>query len=186
MIVTPIAALLAAEDVHVSNLLALTNTTTRHFDQYAWGEAGQFRRGLHNIVPGIEGPRTAHLGHTISLNIGKPLDNSLDYFHYHKAFEAYAEQGALSGFAHVGLGEFYEWRGLALEVPFGTVDFVEVMQFSALHTEIWYNFLCNATFISSLHDLGRGLLGHSGFFDLVESITFDSKRKTVELRIEGK
>lgn len=138
---SPIAALLAAEDVHVSNLLAMTNTTTRHFDQYAWGEAGQFRRGLHNIVPGIEGPRTAHLGHTISLNIGKPLDKSLDYFHYHKAFEAYAEQGALSGFAHVGLGEFYEWRGLALEVPFGTVDFVEVMQFSALHTEIWYNFL---------------------------------------------
>ncbi len=137
-----VAAFMSAEDVHVSNLLASSNPARRHFDQYAWGRRGRYRVGeTHSMVPGIEGPRTAHAGHVISINIARPLDDQLDYFDYGAAFEGYGAQGALSGFAHVGLNEFGEWRGLALEMPFGTVDFVEVMQFNALHTEIWYDFL---------------------------------------------
>lgn len=136
-----ISAFFAAEDIHVANLLSMTNTVAMHYHQYAWGRTGQYHRGLHNIVPGIESPRTAQMGHTISINITEPITDNTKYFYYHKAFEEYDRQGGLSGFAHLGLNEFYEWRGLALEVPFGTVDFVEIMQFNTLHTELWYDFL---------------------------------------------
>jgi hypothetical protein len=97
--------------------------------------------GHHVIVPGIEGPRTAQRGHTISLNIQEPLYDSKIYFLYHQFFEEYDRQGGLSGFAHVGSEEFNASWGLALDVPFGVVDFLEILQSGELHTEIWYEFL---------------------------------------------
>src|SRR6185437_8624394 len=36
---------------------------------------------------------------------------------------------------------FHVRRGLALDVPFGLVDFLEVLQAGQLATDIWYNFL---------------------------------------------
>ncbi|MEM9257629.1 MAG: CehA/McbA family metallohydrolase [Pseudomonadota bacterium] len=132
---------LKAEDVHVSNLLLATNTGERHFNQYAFGEEGIHQVATHAIVPGIEGPRTAQRGHIIALNIAEPIIDLKNYFHYHKFMQGYADQGGLSGYAHVGSEEFNASWGLALDVPFGLVDFVEVMQNSQLRTEIWYQFL---------------------------------------------
>ncbi|MEE9231080.1 MAG: CehA/McbA family metallohydrolase [Acidobacteriota bacterium] len=136
-----ISSFLRAEDIHVSNILEMNNPGAAHFRQYAWGTKGQFRLGHHVMVPGIEGPRTAQRGHTISLNIQRPLYDRDQYFNYHKFFEEYARQGGLSGYAHVGSGEFRASWGLALDVPFGLVDFVEILQDGILRTELWYEFL---------------------------------------------
>ncbi|HJO04117.1 MAG TPA: CehA/McbA family metallohydrolase [Acidobacteriota bacterium] len=136
-----ISAYLRAEDVHVANTLQMHNPGATHFPQYAWGIDGQHRVGDHLVVPGIEGPRTAQRGHTISLNILEPVHRRDRYFLYHEAFQEYARQGGLSGYAHVGQEEFNGSSGLALDVPFGLVDFVEVLQGGSLYTELWYEFL---------------------------------------------
>ena len=136
-----ISAFLQAEDVHISNILEMTNPGAAHFQQYAWGPAGQERTGDHVMVPGIEGPRTAPVGHTISLNISKPLYDREQYFLYHTFFEEYARQGGLSGYAHIGLDDYNSPGGLALDVPFGLVDFLEILQGGRIHTELWYEFL---------------------------------------------
>ncbi len=47
----------------------------------------------------------------------------------------------------------------------------------------WYHFDCYAGFLRGLDQIGMGLLGRHGFFDLLESITLDNKR-TVELRLD--
>ncbi len=136
-----ISAYLRAEDVHVSNTLEMNNPAAVHFAQYAWGIDGQHLVGDHVVVPGIEGPRTAQRGHTISLNILEPLHRPEQYFLYHEVFEDYAQQGGVSGYAHVGQEEFNGSWGLALDVPFGLVDFVEILQGGSLYTELWYEFL---------------------------------------------
>lgn len=46
-----------------------------------------------------------------------------------------------------------------------------------------YEFSCYAGFEERINQLGMGLLGHHGFFSLCESVTLDSKRKMVELKI---
>ena len=136
-----ISAYLRAEDVHLSNTLEMNNPSAVHFPQYAWGIDGHHRVGEHVVVPGIEGPRTAQRGHTISLNIAEPLHRPEQYFLYHEVFEDYARQGGVSGYAHIGQEEFNGSWGLALDVPFGLIDFVEVLQGGSLYTELWYEFL---------------------------------------------
>ncbi len=136
-----ISTFLQAEDVHIANMLEMTNPGAAHFQQYDWGAAGQHRAGDHVMVPGIEGPRTAPVGHTISLNISKPLYDREQYFLYHTFFEEYARQGGLSGYAHIGLDDYNAPGGLALDVPFGLVDFLEVLQGGRIRTELWYEFL---------------------------------------------
>ena len=136
-----ISRLLQAEDVHVSSLLEVSNVATSHFRQPAWGSDGQHREGEYTTVPGVEGPRTALRGHTISVPVSAPMVDQDSYFLYHHFLEHYAQQGALTGYAHVGSEEFNASWGLALDVPFGLIDFVEVMQNSQLRTEFWYEFL---------------------------------------------
>ena len=131
-----------AEDIHVANLLQMANVATWHFPQYAFGSEGQFNAGKHTLVPGQESPRTAHLGHTIGLN-GQafywPEDN---YYLYHKTAERIHADGGLFGYAHVALADVFNLdRGLALDVPLGNVDFVEVLQRGLLNTRHLYNFL---------------------------------------------
>jgi len=48
--------------------------------------------------------------------------------------------GGLFGYAHVNLDAFHASWGLALDVPMGLVNFVEVLQFHQLGTEILYDF----------------------------------------------
>ena len=55
-------------------------------------------------------------------------------------FEASHAQGGVSGYAHHGQ-LFNGRRGLALDVPFGLVDFIEVLQGGRLDTAAWYPFL---------------------------------------------
>ncbi len=136
-----ISAIMQAEDVHVTNLLQMGNPYDTHFTQYAFGVDGRFRVGNHALVPGVEDPRTAVRGHTISMNIREVYRPADRYLRYDQVFAEYRRQGGMSGFAHVAGRLFNVERGLAIDVPLGVVDFVEVLQDGALETELWYDFL---------------------------------------------
>ena len=136
-----ISQLMQGEDVHVTNMLQMGNTARTHFHQYAFGDAGRYLHGEHALVSGVEDPRTAIRGHSISLNISEVVRPSDLYLRYEQIFDAYRKQGGLSGYAHVAGELFNVDRGLALDVPLGAVDFVELMQDGILATELWYDFL---------------------------------------------
>jgi hypothetical protein len=134
--------MVAAEDVHLGNLLQMGNITGTYFEQPAWGPAGRFEHDGYTIASGQEDPRTGQLGHTIEHNLQKPIHLSQDsYFLYSHAFDETHRQGGLTGYAHLNGPWFNVHRGLALDVPFGAVDFVEVLQAGKLVTEDWYDFL---------------------------------------------
>ena len=134
-------AQVAAEDVHVGNLLQMGNIAGTRFGQPAWGTAGRFERDGHALVSGQEDPRTVHRGHTIHHNLQQPLHVGPEgYFLYHQVFEESHRQGGLSGYAHQA-ELFNGRRGIALDVPFGIVDFVEILQQGRLPTDLWYGFL---------------------------------------------
>ena len=138
----PVWTQVAAEDVHVGNLLQMGNIARTYFEQPAWGKAGRFERNGYLVASGQEDPRTGHLGHTIHHNLQKPIHLSQDtYFLYSRAFDESHRQGGISGYAHLNADWFNVRRGLALDVPFGAVDFLEIFQAGKLSTEAWYDFL---------------------------------------------
>ncbi len=131
----------AAEDVRLMNLTQMGNLSRTHFRQPAWGGEGQFERDGYVIVSSQEDPRTVQHGHTLHYNLVAPVHLPTDdYFAYHEAFEQVSRQGGISGYAHHGQ-LFNGRRGLALDVPFGIVDFIEVLQNGRLAFEPWYDFL---------------------------------------------
>jgi hypothetical protein len=138
---TSINTVMMAEDLNVANLLQMGNPYDTHFEQYAFGRDGRFRQGNHALVPGVEDPRTAVRGHTISMNIAEVFRPADRYLQYDRIFAEYRRQGGLSGFAHVAGRLFNVERGLAIDVPLGAVDFVELLQDGVLETELWYDFL---------------------------------------------
>ena len=131
----------AAEDVHVGNLLEMGNIVTTHFRQPAWGKAGRFLQDGHLIASGQEDPRSTERGHTIHHNLQQPIHlPAEDFFSYHKVFDASHRQGGVSGYAH--MAEIFNGRrGLSLDAPFGLVDFVEVLQGGRLGVDNWYPYL---------------------------------------------
>jgi hypothetical protein len=132
----------AAEDVHVGNLLQMGNISGTNFEQPAWGPAGHFSQDdKHTLVSGQEDPRTGQLGHTIHENLKSPLHQNVGrYFIYNEIFEESHRQGGVSGYAHLG-DWFHAQRGLALDVPFGLVDFIEVCEAGVVATDTWYGLL---------------------------------------------
>jgi len=140
--------MVAAEDVHVGNLLEMGNISGTHFKQpKEWGKASRFERDGHFIVSGQEDPRTWFLGHTIHHNLQTPIHSKPDeYFLYDKVFEESHRQGGVSGFAHMGWGQrgadpAQMDRGMALLAPFGMIDFIEVLQGGRLGSDGWYRLL---------------------------------------------
>ena len=141
----------AAEDVHVGNLLEMGNIQNVYFKQpAAWGREGRFLHDGHAIVSGQEAPRTRQFGHTIHFNIRRPVHLPTDeYFLYDKVFEDIAAQGGISGFAHMGWNSAGEAgsdvgqmnRGMVILAPMGLVDFIEVLQGGRLTSDGWYRLL---------------------------------------------
>ncbi len=131
-----------AEDLNVANLLEMGNIATTHFPQRGWGpREGRLVDLVYALVSGQEDPRTGHRGHTIHLNLTAPVRFPDEYLLFHKVFEAVAEQGGLSGYAHAvgdGLGTV---QGLALEGAFDLIDFVEVAQGGQVVTRNWFDLL---------------------------------------------
>jgi len=132
---------LAAEDLHIANLLEMGNIMGTYFKQPAWGRRGRFERDGIALVSGQEDPRTVARGHTIHWNVDTHAHFEAEgFFQYHLVFERTRRGGASTGYAH--LGELFNGRrGLAIDVPFGLVDFIEVLQGGRINTEIWYSFL---------------------------------------------
>ena len=133
-----------AEDLHVANSLRMGNRSAVHFPHRAWGRDGWYGKGSYTVVPGQEDPRTNVRGHTIHLNIPEPARDPSRYLLYHEWFERVSKLGGISGYAHMNLrlgGSLFGNTGLALEVPYGLVDFVEVLQGGDLGTKVWFDFL---------------------------------------------
>jgi len=131
---------IAAEDLHLANLLEMGNIMGTYFKQPAWGQNGRYEHDGVALVSGQEDPRTVMRGHTIHWDIKQPTHAQEVFFQYQYAFERSRAQGGLTGYAH--LGELFNGRrGLAVDVPFGLVDFIEVLQGGRINTDIWYSFL---------------------------------------------
>jgi hypothetical protein len=67
------------------------------------------------------------------------------YYLYDWVFDQVHAQGGLSGYAHVLSDSFHVHRDMSMNVPRNKVDFVELMQFFNLGTDLYYEFL-NAGF----------------------------------------
>lgn len=132
-----------AEDLHIANSLQMGNMGAIHYLQRSWGREGWYGQNAYTVVPGQEDPRTEIRGHTIHLNIPQPVRDPSRYLLYHEIFERVSELGGISGYAHIGGvgGALGGDVGLALDVPFGLVDFVEILQAGGLGTNLWFDFL---------------------------------------------
>ena len=135
---------IAAEDIHVGNLLQMGDFWTYVFGQYAFGEQGRYREGDYLLSPGQEEPRTPEIGHTISLGAEQFVRFQRDYYSYDRVFDRVHELGGVSGFAHQGMS-FHGYRGMTMNVLRGKIDFLELLQFCVangpIHTEHYYRFL---------------------------------------------
>lgn len=136
-----VSAYVQAEDVHLTNLLQMANLTNYHFKQYRFGKAGHYIEDDYALLAGQESPRTTHRGHTIGLNGKQFYYPTHEYHLYDKTAKAVKADGGMFGYAHVGLDGFNVAWGLALDAPFGYVDFLEVLQFGVLGTNYLYDLL---------------------------------------------
>jgi hypothetical protein len=117
----------AAEDLHIGNILRMGDARRTYFEQYAFGKQGRYQEQDYALVPGQEDPRTFEIGHTISLNIPAATHDSANYYLYDRVFDASRRNNGMSGYAHQG-ESFNGYRGLSLDVPRGKVDFIELLQ----------------------------------------------------------
>lgn len=153
-----------AEDLHVANSLRMGNMGAIHYPQKSWRRDGWYGQDDYTVVPGQEDPRTAVRGHTIHLDIPQPVRDASRYLLYHELFERVSELGGISGYAHIGGvgGALGGNVGLALEVPFGLVDFVEILQGGGLGTDLWFDFLNLGYRISPAAGSDYPYVGHVG------------------------
>lgn len=128
-----------AEDLHVTNTLRMGNIAATYFPQAFWGQSGQYGKDGYFLVAGQEDPRTAVRGHTVHLNLTSAVRNPDRYLSYHEIFDAVHRQSGISGYAH--LDRLGARVGMALDVPFGNVKFIEVLQRGELTTDVWFEFL---------------------------------------------
>jgi hypothetical protein len=131
-----------AEDVHLANIVKMGDLYRTYFEQRGFGPAHRVADGTHVLVPGQECPRTHdQIGHTLAMNITAMVRDPERYFLYDTVFDAVHAQGGLTGYAHVNSGMFQVHRDMSLNVPRAKVDFVEILQFNNLGTDLYYEFL---------------------------------------------
>ena len=128
-----------AEDLHISNTLRMGNIAAIHWPQSFWGKSGRYGKDGYFLVAGQEDPRTAVRGHTVHLDLASAVRKPDRYLSYHEIFAGVREQGGVSGYAH--LDRLGARVGMALDVPFGNVKFIEVLQRGELTTDVWFDFL---------------------------------------------
>ena len=130
-----------AEDTHVLNILEMGDHERTYFQQRAFGQSGRIQRGDTLLVPGQEDPRISNLGHTIALNIPQAVRDTSKYYLHDWFYDRVHALGGLYGYAHVNRKMFNIHRDLSLNIPKGKVDFVELLQFHNMGTELYYEFL---------------------------------------------
>ncbi len=135
---------IAAEDIHVGNLLQMGDFWATYFIQYGFGPKGRYHELGRWISPGQEDPRTPEVGHTISLGADQFVRAAGDYYSYDRLFDRVRERGGVTGFAHQGMS-FHGYRGMVLNTLRGKTDFLELAQFCVpegpLALEHYYMFL---------------------------------------------
>ncbi|MBE7501286.1 MAG: CehA/McbA family metallohydrolase [Verrucomicrobiales bacterium] len=137
-----VMAWVQAEDVHLANIVKMGDIYRTYFEQRGFGPAYRVVDGDHVLVPGQECPRTHdQIGHTLAMNITAMVRDPERYFLYDTVFDAVRAQGGLTGYAHVNSGMFHVHRDMSLNVPRNKVDFVEILQFNQLGTDLYYDFL---------------------------------------------
>lgn len=131
-----------AEDIHLANVVKMGDIYRTFFEQRGFGPAYRVVDGEFVLVPGQECPRThEQIGHTLAMNITSMVRNPDRYFLYDEVFDAVHAQGGLSGYAHGNNGMFSVHRDMSLNVPRQKVDFIEILQFNELGTDLYYDFL---------------------------------------------
>ena len=133
-----------AEGLNVANILQMGNVANTHFRPYSWKVVADESDPTYVIVPGQEDPRTGYRGHAIGLYLREAVRESENYLLYDLVFRRIRAQGGMTGYAHVGWPNptiLAGRRGLALDVPKGLVDFVEVLQGGTANLQTWFNFL---------------------------------------------
>jgi|GEM_PF-1275988 hypothetical protein len=130
-----------AEDTHLVNILEMGDHERTFFQQRGFGKKNRIQNGDTVLVPGQEDPRIAHLGHTIALNISSQVRDTSKYYLHDWVYDSVKAVGGLYGYAHVNRGLFEIERNLSLNIPKQKVDFVELLQFHYLGTELYYHFL---------------------------------------------
>ncbi len=137
-----VMAWVKAEDVHLANIVKMGDIYRTYFEQRGFGPAYRVVDGDYVLAPGQECPRTHdQIGHTLAMNILAMVRDPERYFLYDTVFDAVHAQGGLTGYAHVNSGMFHVHRDMSLNVPRGKVDFVEILQFNHLGTDLYYDFL---------------------------------------------
>ncbi len=135
---------MAAEDIHVGNILEMGDFWATFFSQYSFGDAGRYREEDYILSSGQEEPRTPEIGHTISLGADELVRFPRDYYNYGRVFDRVHELGGVSGYAHQG-ASFHGYRGMTLDAIRGRLDFLELAQFCVpggpIITEHYYHFL---------------------------------------------
>jgi hypothetical protein len=135
---------IAAEDIHVGNMLEMGDFWATYFSQYAFGERGRYQTDGRILAAGQEEPRTPEIGHTISLGASEMVRVPRDYYSFDRLFDRVHELGGLTGFAHQGFS-FHGYRGMVLNTLRGKTDFLELAQFCVpegpLPARYYYHFL---------------------------------------------
>ncbi len=130
-----------ASDLRMGNILRMGDARETFFPQRAWGKKGRANWPGLSLVPGQEDPRTSFIGHTISLNLPRPVRFEQSYYLYGKVFDEVRRIGGLAGYAHVHDGNFLVDRDMAIGIARGKVDFVEICEFGKIGVDLYYEFL---------------------------------------------
>ncbi len=131
-----------AEDVHLANIVKMGDIYRTWFEQRGFGQDFRVVDGDYVLSPGQECPRTHNeLGHTLAMNIKNMIRNTDRYYLYDTVFDEVHRQGGLSGYAHVNSGIFQVHRDMSINIPKDKIDFVELLQFANLGTDLYYDFL---------------------------------------------
>jgi hypothetical protein len=141
-----------AEDLHVSNILRMGDIKATFFEQSGFGKQHRYQKDDYVLVSGQEDPRTgiSEQGHTIALNITAPVRDPSRYHQYDFMFDGVHAQGGLTGYAHIAWAPEMDRRNQpelnptwdsTISVPRGQIDFFEIMQFTKLGLEDYYDFL---------------------------------------------
>ncbi|UCD28097.1 MAG: CehA/McbA family metallohydrolase [Planctomycetota bacterium] len=133
-----------AEDVHVVNTLKVGDVYRTFFPQRGFGKAYRVIDGDYVIVPGQECPRIGKryaIGHTISLNIQSMVRDPGRYYLYDWVADTVHAQGGLFGYAHGQTNQYFVSRDMSINIPKQKADFLEILQFGQLGTDLYYDFL---------------------------------------------
>lgn len=130
-----------AEDLRMGNILRMGDARETFFAQRAWGKKGRANWPRLSLVPGQEDPRTSVIGHTISLNLPRPVRFEPSYYLYGRVFDEVHRIGGLTGYAHAHDGLFLVDRDMAISIARGKVDFVEICEFGRIGVDFYYEFL---------------------------------------------